>query len=187
MSAALTLPYVWATVNRKAAERNRQPRSLGGLAFYRRRTEILLRRYMSVSMDMGRVPSVMGNLEFRGRGSSYRIRNFEDAVIFVIDVERCLKRLDGFSQELVARIALQEYTQAEAAELMNYGVRTVTRKYAEVLDRLTSLFLERKLLVPDFPAGCQEEDERLSAASIKKQVGYCRKIVGGQLPGKLVS
>lgn len=66
MSAALTLLYVWATVNEQAVERNRRLRPLGGLAFYRRRTEILLRRYMSVSMKMGRVPSVMGNLEFRG-------------------------------------------------------------------------------------------------------------------------
>jgi hypothetical protein len=155
MSAAPILPYVWATVSRKAADS--RPRPLGGLAFYRRRTEILLRRYMSVSMDMGRVPSVMGNLEFRGRGSSYRIRNFEDAVIFVIDVERCLKRLDGFSQELVARIALQEYTQAEAAVLMKQGVRTVTRRYAEILDRLTSIFLERKLLIADFADSCQED------------------------------
>ena len=187
MSAALTLPYVWATVNQQAAERNRRPRPLGGLAFYRRRTEILLRRYMSVSMDMGRVPSVMRNLEFRGRGSSYRIRNFEDAVIFVIDVERCLKRLDEYSQELVSRIALQEYTQAEAAELMKQGVRSVTRKYAEVLDRLTSHFLERKLLIPDFSQASQEGEVFQSAASIKKQVGYCRKIVGVQLPGKLIS
>ena len=187
MSAAPILPYVWATVSRKPVQREFEPRPLGGLAFYRKRTEILLRRYMSVSMDMGRVPSVMRNLEFRGRGSSYRIRNFEDAVIFVIDVEKCLKSLDGFAQELVARIALQEYTQAETAELMNHGVRTVTRKYAEVLDRLTTLFLDRQLLVPEVSQSCQEEDKYRSIASIKKQVGYCRKIVGRELCGKLVS
>jgi DNA-directed RNA polymerase specialized sigma24 family protein len=107
---------------------------------------------------MGRVPSVMANTVFRGRASSRRIKNFEDAVIFVIDVEKCLKRLDGVSQELVARIALQEYTQAEAAELMQQGVRSVTRKYGEVLDRLTSIFLDAKLLIPEFPEICQEGD-----------------------------
>ena len=187
MSAAPVLPYVWATVSQKPAGRDLRPPTLGGLAFYRRRTEILLRRYMSVSMDMGRVPSVMRNLDFRGHGSSYRIRNFEDAVIFVIDVERCLKRLDGFSQELIARIALQEYTQAEAAELMNQGVRTVTRKYSEVLDRLTSLFLDRELLISDTPESCQEEERHRSVASIKKHAGYCRKIVGRELSTKLIS
>jgi len=118
----------------------------------------ILRRYMRVSMDMGRVPSVMANTVFRGRASSRRIKNFEDAVIFVIDVEKCLKRLDGLSQELVSRIALQEYTQAEAAELMQQGVRSVTRKYGEVLDRLTSIFLDAKLLIPEFPEICQEGD-----------------------------
>jgi hypothetical protein len=158
MSAALTLPYVWATVSEPAAERNFRPRPLGGLAFYRKRTEMLLRRYMRLSMDMGRVPSVMGDIHFRGRASSYRIRNFEDAAIFIIDVEKCLKRLDRFSQELIARIALQEYTQTEAAELMEQSVRSVTRKYGEVLDRLTNLFLERKLLIQDFPEACQEGD-----------------------------
>ena len=187
MSAAPVLPYVWATVSRRSTANNSRPRPLGGLAFYRRRTEILLRRYMGVSMDMGRIPSVMRNLEYRGRGSSYRIRNFEDAIIFVIDVEKCLKSLDAFAQELVARIALQEYTQAETAELMNQGVRTVTRKYAEVLDRLTSLFLERAILVSDVPESCQEGEKYQSAASIKKQVGYCRKIVGRELSGKLIS
>ena len=158
MSAALTLPYVWATVNERKVEKSLHLRPLGGLAFYRKRTELLLRRYMRVSMDMGRVPSVMGNIVFRGRASSYRIRNFEEAVIFVIDVEKCLKRLDGFSQELIARIALQEYTQAETAELMKQGLRSVTRKYGEVLDRLTSIFLESKLLIPDFPESCQGKD-----------------------------
>ena len=142
---------------------------------------------MTVSMDMGRVPSVMRNLEFRGRGSSYRIRNFEDAVIFVIDVERCLKNLDGFSQELVVRIALQEYTQAETAELMNQGVRTITRRYGEALDRLTGLFLDRELLISDVMPSCQEEEKYRSAASIKKHTGYCRKIVGRELSGDLVS
>ena len=160
MSAAPILPYVWATAT-ETVETNRRLRPLGGLAFYRKQTESLLRRYMSVSMDMGRVPSVMGNLELRGRGSNYRIRNFEDAVIFVIDVERCLKRLDSFSQELVARIALQEYTQAETALLMKQGVRTVTRRYAEVIDRLTSILLEKKLLLPDLLEGCQEHESSI--------------------------
>jgi hypothetical protein len=185
MSAAPILSCVWAVSRKPAVSRSSGP--LGGLAFYRRRTEVLLRRYMTVSMDMGRVPSVMRNPEFRGRASSYRIRNFEDAVVFVIDVERCLKCLDSFSQELVSRIALQEYTQAETAELLNQGVRTVTRKYAEVLDRLTELFLDRELLIPDVPLTCQEEDKYRSVASIKKQAGYCRKIVGRELPAKLIS
>jgi hypothetical protein len=103
MSAAFTLPYVWATADvARPLQRNTDLQPLGGLVFYRKRTEALLRRYMRMSMDMGRAPSVLGEIVFRGRASSHRIRNFEDAAIFVIDMERCLKRLDRPSQELVA-------------------------------------------------------------------------------------
>ena len=116
------------------------------LAFYRRYTELLLRRYMQVSMRMGRVPSVLGNCMFRGKVSSYRVSSFEDAVIFVYDVERCLRELTAEETELVARVALQEYTQAEAAELTSQSLRTVVRKYGEAVDRLTQIFLDKDLL-----------------------------------------
>jgi hypothetical protein len=123
-------------------------RPLDGLVFYRKHTEALLRRYMQLSMEMGRTPSLLGNYVVRGKVSSYRIHTFEDNVIFIFDVEKCLKRLDRSAQELIARIALQEYTQPEAAELTGQSIRSVTRKYGESLDRLTSIFLELKLLNP---------------------------------------
>lgn len=119
---------------------------LSSLAFYRRYTELLLRRYMQMSLRMGRVPSALGNCVFRGRVSSREVRSFEDAVIFVYDVERCMKQLGVEDRELVARIALQEYTQQEAAELTNQSLRTVVRKYGNALDTLTRIFLEKELL-----------------------------------------
>lgn len=119
---------------------------ISSLAFYRRYTELLLRRYMQVSLRMGRVPSMLGNCAFRGKVSSYRVSSFEDAVIFVYDVERCLKQLHGEARDLVARIALQEYTQAEAARLTGMSLRTVVRKYGEAIDTLTRIFLEKELL-----------------------------------------
>lgn len=149
MSAALSLPFLWAASS--AAAKPRSAKTLGGLVFYRKRTERLLRRYMRMSLDMGRMPSIVGNIVFRGRATCYRLKNFEDAVIFVIDVERCLKRLDPASQELIARIALQEYTQGEAAELTEQSLRSVQRHYGEALDRLTKILLEKKLLLADAP------------------------------------
>ena len=116
------------------------------LAFYRRYTELLLRRYMQVSLRMGRVPSALGNCVFRGRVSSRQVQSFEDAVIFVYDVERCMKQLNPEEKELIARIALQEYTQAEAAELTGQSLRTVVRKYGDAMDKLTGIFLEKELL-----------------------------------------
>ena len=149
MSAALTLPYVWA----ESAETQTRPISAsspaGGIAFYRKRTELLLRRYMFVSLQTGRVPSLIGKSVFRGKASSYGMHNFEDAVIFLFDIEKCLKKLDPFGRELIARIALQEYTQEETAQLVGHSVRSIARKYAETIDTLSRIFLDLELLEID--------------------------------------
>jgi hypothetical protein len=154
VSAAAALQYVWAATPQKRLQVDRQTgtpaRTDESLAFYRKRTEALLRRYMQASLDIGRSPSILGNCMFRGKASSSRVRSFEDRVIFVFDIEKCLKRLEPFSRELVGRIALQEYTQGETAELTGQSVRSIVRKYAEAIDTLTSLFLEFELM-PDRP------------------------------------
>jgi hypothetical protein len=67
-------------------------------------------------------------------------------VIFVFDIEKCLKRLDGFSQEIVARIALQEYSQLETAAMTGQSPRSIIRKYQEAIDVLTAMFVEYELL-----------------------------------------
>lgn len=110
MSAALMLPYVWAESQPEDEQPVEASAPAGGIAFYRRRTELLLRRYMLVSLQTGRVPSVIGNSVFRGKATNYRMYNFEDAVIFLFDIEKCLKKLNPPARELIARIALQEYT-----------------------------------------------------------------------------
>ena len=104
------------------------------------------------SMEIGRVPSLLGDFSFRGKSSNRKAYTFEDSVIFVHDVERCLVRLNPVERALVGRIALQEYTLAETAELTGMSVRTVVRRYTEALDRLTQVFLRRKLL--QVPGGC---------------------------------
>ena len=149
MSAALTLPFVWAESSVSNLEPVPASEPAGGIVFYRRRTELLLRRYMLVSLQTGRVPSVVGNYVFRGKASSYRMHNFEDAVIFLIDIEKCLKKIDPVGRELIARIALQEYTQEDTAELIGQSLSSVKRKYADVLDELSHIFLDLELLEID--------------------------------------
>lgn len=147
MSAAATLPYVWAESREPAKQQPGELASpIGGMIFYRKRTELLLRRYMLVSLQMGRVPSVLGNSVFRGKATHYRMNSFEDAVIFLFDIEKCLKRLDPFGRDLIARIALQEYTQEETAQLTGQSLRSVGRKYGETIDALSRIFLDLKLL-----------------------------------------
>ena len=150
MSAAVMIPLIQASKawEMPRREKSRKPAEIayGGTAFYRKRTEGLLRRYMRASMEMGRTPSLIGTTIFRGRASSYRLRTFEDCIIFIFDVEKCLKRLDGESQELISRIALQEYTYEETAKLTHQSERTVGRKYASALDCLTDLLIDAGIL-----------------------------------------
>lgn len=111
----------------------------GELRLYRDRTRALLRRYFRMSIELGRLPSLVGREFFRSRVTSYRMHTFEDAVIFVHDTESCLQRLDAFSQQLIARIVFQDYTLEETAALVGCGRRTVLRRYPRALDRLQSL------------------------------------------------
>jgi DNA-directed RNA polymerase specialized sigma24 family protein len=108
----------------------------------------MLRRYLRLSIEVGRLPSLLGREFFRTRVTSYKVATFEDAVIFVHDVERSFQKLDEFEKKLIAKIVLQEYTQGEAARLLGCGRRTVGRRFPEALDRLSETFLATGLLTP---------------------------------------
>ena len=118
------------------------------LSLYREHTIGLLRRYFRMSIELGRLPSVIGREFFRAKVSSYRVHNFEDVVILVHDVDSCLAKLERFEQELVARVILQEYSHAEAAAVLKCTRRTVTRRLPDALDLLSKIFLETGLLRP---------------------------------------
>jgi DNA-directed RNA polymerase specialized sigma24 family protein len=107
----------------------------------------MLRRYLYASMQVGRAPSILGDPVSRGWASSRPIRTFEDAVIFVLDIEKCLSKLGSLDRQMLSRIVLQEYTQAEAAVLLGMCVRTISYKFPKALDRLTEKLLEAGLLV----------------------------------------
>jgi DNA-directed RNA polymerase specialized sigma24 family protein len=93
---------------------------------------------------------LLGESVGRGWVSSRKVRTFEDALIFVLDVERCLKRLTTLDQQIISRVILQEYTQAETAVFLHLSVRTVYNKLPEAIDRLTECLVEADLLVlPD--------------------------------------
>jgi hypothetical protein len=170
MSAALPLPLTWergaVQAAAKAAIQATSPsakiRSRGKsiaateakqesppacLALYRRHTESLLRRYLYASMQVGRSPSILSDPIGRGWASSRPVRTFEDAVIFVLDVERCLVQISSLDREMLSRIVLQEYTQAEAATLLGMSVRALSYKFPQALDRLTEKVLAAGLLV----------------------------------------
>ena len=167
MSAALLLPTIWGASNPQAAwreearskveQRAAQPEKktarvpdaapVTSVAFYRKHTENMLRRYLYASMQVGRAPSILGDPVGRGWASSRPVRTFEDAVILVLDLEKCLDTLSSLDRKLLGRIVLQEYTQAEAATLIGMSVRAISYKFPEALDRLTEKLLASGLLV----------------------------------------
>jgi len=116
------------------------------LSIYREHTVALLRRYFCLSVEMGRLPSMLGREFFRARVSSYRMSTFEDGVIFVHDMERCLDKLDVIARQLVARIVFQEYTAEETAAMLQCTRRTVVRRYMDTLDQLSEVFLSTGVL-----------------------------------------
>ena len=118
------------------------------LWLYRDRTVALLRRYLRLSLQVGRLPSLLGREAMRAHVTCYRAATFEDSVIFVHDIDRCLEELAPFDKSLIALIVLQEYTQLEAAQILRCGARTVARTFPETLDRVSEIFLRRGILLP---------------------------------------
>jgi DNA-directed RNA polymerase specialized sigma24 family protein len=116
------------------------------LAFYRKHTENLLRRYLYVSMQVGRTPSAMNEPVERGNVSYRRLRTFEDAVIFVLDVEACLGKLSALERMLLNRIVIQEYTQGEVSNMLGISIRAINYKLRQALDRMTRVLLDSDLL-----------------------------------------
>jgi len=117
-----------------------------GLWIYRHRTAALLQRYFRLSLEVGRLPSVLGRELFRSRFSRRQSAGFEDAVIFVHDVEHCLEELDGFSQEVLVWVVLQGYSQEEASRLLGCARRTISRHVPEALDRLSEILIREQML-----------------------------------------
>jgi hypothetical protein len=162
-AAAAVLPYVWAfaQIDQELQEQQEPASTLPepryqrpahllrrDVAVYRKFTQALLHRYLRMCMEAGKVPSLMGQEVLRGHASSYRVDGFDDVVIFLHDVDRCLERLDPMEQRLVRRIALEQYTVGETAVELRVDPRTIIRQYAGALDRLTEIFLRAKMLEP---------------------------------------
>jgi len=165
MSAALQLPRLWAAAANMAAchvvrskeaqeiepEAGENPaiekKPVVTLAFYRKHTESLLRRYLYASMLVGRAPSILDHPVARGWASSRPVRTFEEAVNFVLDIEKCISQLSWLDKHLLSRIVLQEYTVGEAAAMLGLNINTAATKLSQAVDKLTEILLNADLLV----------------------------------------
>src|ERR1700685_1510271 len=113
---------------------------------YRSRTMALLRRYARASVEVGRLPSLLGREFFRSRVTSYSMRSFEDTMVFVTDMEHTLEKLDALDKKLVAMSALEEYTISEISRALGCSERTVDRLLHDAIDQLSRCLLVRGLL-----------------------------------------
>ena len=125
---------------REEEDRERERRT------YRGRAVAMLRRYMRYSIETGRLPSLLGREFFRAKVTSYTVVTFEDRVIFVHDMEKCLAKLDEFSRQLIARHILQEHDQAATGKLLHCTERTVRAYVPVVLDMLVEILLDVGLM-----------------------------------------
>ena len=128
-------------------------------ARYRGATLRALRRFFRTSVEIGRLPNLLGREVFPSRTSFSRIHTFEDQVIFTHDVEMCLSRLEPQSARIITLIVFQEFDQEEVASMWGLTVRWIRDLYFSALDDLTLRFLRGGLIAP-FPG--HEAAEKLS-------------------------
>jgi len=126
---------------------------------YRGRTIGLLRKYLRMSVESGRLPSLLGREFFRTAVTSYGTQTFEDAVIFVLDMERILQSLTPEAQALIVRVIFQEYTYDETAALLGLGRRSMVRRIANALDSASEALVKRGML--------DRAHDALSATTVK--------------------
>jgi hypothetical protein len=159
---------------------------------YRRRSTALLRRYARASVEVGRLPSLLGREFFRTRVTSYTMRNFEDVVIFVTDMEQAIAKLDVFDQKVLAMNILEEYTIPEVARVLGCTQRTAERSLQDALDQLSRVLLASGLLeeLPLQSNGeifCQEGKTRNLEISDCNEGKNKHRKVGGTPPSDLIS
>jgi hypothetical protein len=159
---------------------------------YRRRTIALLRRYSRASVEVGRLPSLLGREFFRSRVTSYTMRNFEDVVIFVTDMEQAIGKLDALEKKLLAMNVLEEYTIPEVARLLGRNQRMVERLLQDALDQLSRILLAAGLMerLPSTTRGqktCQEGGNRNFDVSYSNEGGNKSRKFVGTPPSNLIS
>ncbi len=117
-------------------------------SYERTRAMGLLHRFFRESLVIGRMPSLLGREVFRSRTGNRPARAFEDTVVFLCDVERCLRQLTEVEQRLIAFCVLEDHTEWEAARMFHRSQSDVSRRLKRALDFLHEVFCRQGLLKP---------------------------------------
>ncbi len=109
-------------------------------SFERSRAMGLLRRFFQTSLLLGRMPSLLGREIFRARADGPGARAFEDSVVFVCDVERCLRKLEPRDQRILAFCVFEDRSEWDAARRLHCGQSEISRRLGKTLDSLHETF-----------------------------------------------
>jgi hypothetical protein len=115
-------------------------------ARYRWLTTRLLRRYLRQSIQIGRLPNILGREILPARASHMLLHTFEDQVIFTHDMERCLDRLPADSREIISVIVMQDFSFDEAIVRFGWSRRILFYALPRALDETTELLLRYGLM-----------------------------------------
>ena len=116
--------------------------------FERTRTMALLHRFLRTAISVGRMPSLFGREIFRTTSQAGPQRAFEDSVLFVCDIEKCLRMLNPLEQRLIAYCVLENRSEWEASRAFHASQGFISRHLAHALDFLYLTFCQRGILKP---------------------------------------
>lgn len=116
--------------------------------YERARTMALLHRFLRTSFSLGRMPSIIGREIFRTQLQARPARAFEDAVLFICDIEKCLAELTPLQQRLIAFCILENRSEWEASRVFRANQGSVSRNLALALDLLHESLCRKGLLPP---------------------------------------
>ena len=120
---------------------------LSEYSIFRKHTLKLLQHYLRLSLDYGRIPSVLGGESMRARVSHTKMHTIEDDTIFIHDMSRCLeKELNEDELRLMALVVFMDFTFEEASEKRGYSIRQTYRMFYDLMDPLTRAFFVRGFL-----------------------------------------
>ena len=117
-------------------------------SFERTRTMVLLQRFLRTALSLGRMPSLVGREIFCTRVQARPPSAFEDSVLFVCDVEKCLAQLNPLEQRLIAYCILENRSEWEASRQFHASQGLISRHLGHALDFLYLTFCQRGLLKP---------------------------------------
>lgn len=152
---------------------------------YRGQALAIVRHFLEMSCQLGRLPSILGREFFRAKVSHHAIPSFEDQALFAHDIQQSLIKLNADEMRVLTLIGLYDLSLDEAAKILHWSAGHISLRFAEALARLTQIFLDTGVLRRDRPdrRQVQMKGRKLPASALapKKPCASVRQLTGNRL------